>query len=133
MSLKHLILVVCFVILLISPTPCVYADEGNSEGAPEVGAGGTGMTRFTEKGLIGPSLYIGHEWIPLLEIAREREAMIASLALPSPYSTLVSEAIKTRTHFIKLKDKGRGVKLQWTKLIWIPSLVSLELFTCTSQ
>jgi hypothetical protein len=113
--------------------PVQYASlEAMKTAAPDDSLGGDGVTKF-QKQAIGPALYICHGDMWMISIARQLEALIARVCIPKPYNYFVSEAIKLRTSFIKNKDKGRGVKLQWTWAVWVPSLVTIEGFWTSSQ
>lgn len=102
---------------------------------PEPDIEGAGVTRFVKAhGIIGPALYISHEDMWMLKAVRDLEALIARVAIPKPYGSLVSQAIKIRTTFIQQKDnKNCGVKLQWTILTWIADPKLIELFWASSQ
>ncbi len=111
--------------------PTLYASlealkQGNQDTARE------GVTKY-EKGKIGPAIYIKHADMWMIKSVRDLEALLFSIALPKPYNYLVSQAIQVRTFFINAKDKGRGVKMQWTWAIWVPNLTTLELFWTSSQ
>jgi hypothetical protein len=88
-----------------------------------------GVTKFDNgKGKIGPAIYVAHQDMWMIKSVRDLEAMLARLLVPKPYGSLVSQAVKARSTMIASKDKGSGVRLQWTHATWGPAGVGIEGF-----
>ncbi len=125
--MKKKLMVLVLVALIATGAQMAYATEQEDQTTG-------GVTKFDNgKGKIGPAIYIAHQEMWMLKAARDLEALIARIAVPKPYGSLVSQVIKLRTSFIQTKDRGNGVKLQWTHATWIPTVVSLEGFLASSQ
>ncbi len=126
-------LTVLVLVALIAMGAQIAFGQQNEQSAPTAPPE-AGVTKFDNgKGKIGPAIYIAHQDMWMLKAARDLEALIARIAVPKPYGSVVAQAIKIRTSFIQTKDRGNGVKLQWTHITWVPTVASLELFLASSQ
>jgi len=114
--------------------PTQYASlEAQKTSSPALTVQPGGVTKYVKKDKVGPAIYVAHGDMWMIKAVRDCEAMLARIFVPAPYGGLVSAVIQLRTTFIYTKDKGNGVKLQWTYASWIPSMVALETFWASSQ
>lgn len=115
--------------------PVQYASlQALKTAAPDVAPGAGGVSKFVKNNGVGPAFFIKHEHMWMIRVFRDLEALIASVVIPKPYNYLVSQAIKVRTSFINARNRNqRGVRLQWTYISWVPSLVFIELFLTYPQ
>jgi len=125
--MKKKLMVLVLVALIAMGAQMAFATEQAEQTAG-------GETKFDNgKGKIGPAIYIAHQDMWMIKAVRDLEALIARIAVPKPYGSLAVQVIKLRTSLIQTKDKGNGVKLQWTHAAWIPTVVSMEGFWTYSQ
>ncbi len=131
--MKKKLMVLVLVALIAMGAQVAFATE-QAEHAEQAEQVAGGVTKFDNgKGKIGPAIYIAHQDMWMIKAVRDLEALIARIAVPKPYGSLAVQVIKLRTSLIQTKDKGNGVKLQWTHAAWIPTVVSMEGFWTYSQ